>query len=213
MRLFIPGPCGRLEAILWLPKVTSDLPAPRAAAIVCPPHPVAGGTLDNNVVFRIARGLQTAGLAALRFNFRGAGNSDGVHDGKGAEEEDARAALDHLQRERPGIPLWAAGFSFGSRTVASLARREPRIERLLLVALPCRAFDCSFIAELRTPAHLLMAGEDQYGTLRDLRERVPQLPGNVDVEEIEGVDHFFRGATPELERRVRSWAEGALTLR
>ena len=169
--------------------------------------------MDNNVVFRIARGLQAAGLAVLRFNFRGAGASDGVHDGHGAEEEDARAAIDFLQREFPGLALWGAGFSFGSRTLGSLARREPRLERLLLVTLPCRASDCLFVADLHMPTHLLMAGNDEYGTLSDVRERVPQLPANIDAEEIEGVDHFFRGKTPELERRVRTWAEGALTLR
>lgn len=214
MRLFIPGPSGRLEAILWKAGATdANTAPPPAAAVVCHPHPLAGGTMDNNVVFRTARGLQSAGLAVLRFNFRGAGQSEGLHDGAGGEEEDVRAALDHLQREFPGVPLWGAGFSFGSRTLASYARREPRLERLLLVALPCRAYDCSFVAELRTPTHLLMAGEDQYGTLRDLGERVGTLPANIDTEEIEHVDHFFRGKTPELERRVRTWAEGALTHR
>jgi len=213
MALFIPGPAGRLEAILWQPSGAHASTTPRAAAVVCHPHPLAGGTMHNNVVFRTARGLQAAGLAVLRFNFRGAGASEGLHDGAGAEEQDARAALDHLQREFPGIPLWAAGFSFGARTIASFARSEPRIERLLLVALPCRAYDCSFVAQLSMRTHLVLAGNDEYGTLRDLRERVPPLPSNIDVEEIGGVDHFFRGATPELERRIRTWAEGALTLR
>src|SRR5262245_13610982 len=120
MELFIPGPAGRLEAILWAPKV-----APRAAAIVCHPHPLHGGTMHNNVVFRIARALQSCGLAVLRFNFRGAGASAGEHDGQGGEVEDARAALDHLASAHPGIPLWAAGFSFGARMAAALAMDEP----------------------------------------------------------------------------------------
>jgi len=133
MRFFIPGPVGRLEALLWMPK---DGAAPRAAAVVCHPLPTAGGTMDNNVVFRIARGLQHAGLAVLRFNFRSAGASEGVHDGKGAEEGDVRAALDHLERGLPGLELWAAGFSFGARTVGSLARSEARIRRVALIAPP-----------------------------------------------------------------------------
>jgi alpha/beta superfamily hydrolase len=213
MELFIPGPVGRLEAILWLPKESGDSSTPRAAAIVCHPHPLAGGTMHNNVVFRIARGLQSAGLAVLRFNFRGAGASEGAHDGQGGEEEDARAALDHLAREFPGVALWAAGFSFGSRTLASLARREPRIERLLLVALPVRAYDCAFITQVRAPVHLLMSSNDQYGSFADLRERFASLPPNITVDEIPAVDHFFRGQTPEVERRVRAWAEQQLTIR
>lgn len=206
MALFIPGPVGRLEAILWTPP---DGVAPRAAAVVCHPHPVHGGTMNNNVVFRTARGLQHAGLAVLRFNFRGAGASEGVHDGEGAEEEDVRAALDHLEREFPGLPLWGAGFSFGSRTVGSLARREPRIQRVLLVALPTRAFDCTFVREVRQPTYVLLAEHDEFGTPADFAERIGRLGNHVEIDVIEGVDHFFRGKTPELERRVRAWAERA----
>jgi alpha/beta superfamily hydrolase len=207
MALFIPGPVGRLEAKLWRPA--GDL-APRAAAVVCHPHPLFGGTMDNNVVFRTARGLQHAGLAVLRFNFRGAGQSEGEHDGQGGEEGDVVAALDHLEREFPGVPLWAAGFSFGSRTVGSLARREARIQSVLLVALPSKAFDCTFVRELRQPTHILLAEHDEFGTPADFDARIGPLGNNFERDVIEGVDHFFRGKTPELERRVKAWAERSL---
>lgn len=207
MHLFIPGPAGRLDALLWLPKNGA---APRAAAVVCHPHPLFGGTMDNNIVFRVARGLQTAGLAVLRFNFRGAGRSEGVHDGDGAEELDVVAALEHLERAFPGLPLWAGGFSFGARTVGSLARREPRIRRVLLVALPSKAYDCAFVRELTQPTHVLLSGDDEYGTPADFRERIGALAANFELDVIEHVDHFFRGQTPELERRVRAWAERSL---
>lgn len=214
MEVFIPGPTGRLEAVLWSPRgAQSEEHAPRAGAVVCHPHPKGGGTLHNNVVFRIARGLQQAGLAVLRFNFRGVAGSEGVHDGNGAEDEDARAALGWLEQRHPGLELWGAGFSFGARTIASLARSEPRIARLLCVALPVRAFDCSAILALRVPAHIIMAGQDAFGTAADLHARFPALPPNVEVEELAGVDHFFKGKTPELEERVRSWARKALEVR
>ncbi len=207
MALFIPGPAGRLEAILWRPKAEdSTTREPRAAALVCHPHPLGGGTMHNNVVFRIARGLQHAGLAALRINFRGAGESEGQHDLGRGEEDDARAALDWLEREFPGLPLWAAGFSFGGRVLAGLAAREPRIRRLICVALPCKAFDCSVIRHVRCPTLCLMAGADGFGTLSDLLERVPDLPPNVETDDIPGVDHFFQGATPEVEARIRDHA-------
>ncbi|HVS10258.1 MAG TPA: alpha/beta fold hydrolase [Planctomycetota bacterium] len=205
--VFIPGPAGRLEASLWLPK---DGSAPRAGAVVCHPHPLHGGTMHNNVVFRTARGLQTAGLAVLRFNFRGAGKSEGAHHGAGGEVEDAAAALDELERRFPELELWAAGFSFGARTAAALALRDERVARLLAVALPCRAYDCSFVREVRQSGLILLGERDDFGTLRDLRERVGDLPTNLEVDEIPLADHFFRRATPELERRVRRWAERAL---
>lgn len=166
--------------------------------------------MDNNVVFRTARGLQRAGIAVLRFNFRGVRASEGTHDGLGAEEDDAAAALDYLEREFPGLPLWAAGFSFGSRTVGALAVRDPRIRRVLLVALPSKAFDCTFVRGVQQPTHVLLAENDEFGTPADFTERIGPLGNNFEIDVIEGVEHFFRGKTPELERRVRTWAERSL---
>lgn len=210
MKFFIPGPVGRLEAILWEP---ADVASARAAAVVCHPHPRGGGTMDNNVVFRTARGLQRAGLAVLRFNFRGVNQSEGVHDGAGAEEQDASAALDYLASRYPGLPLWGAGFSFGARTIAGLAGRDRRIARLVCITMPHRAFDCSFLSQVLPPTWVLMAGEDEYGNLAGLRERLPDLPPHVETDEISGVDHFFKGKTPELEARVLAYATRSLTSR
>ncbi|HTF90770.1 MAG TPA: hypothetical protein VK843_20285 [Planctomycetota bacterium] len=207
MKFFIPGPVGRLEAILWEPLHGA---APRAAALVCHPHPKGGGTMDNNVVFRTARGLQHAGLAVLRFNFRGVGASEGSHDGEGAEDMDAAAGLDLLEQRFPALELWGAGFSFGARTIARLARADRRIRRLLCVTMPCVAYDCSFLRDVLPPTHLLMAGLDQYGNLSELRSRVPELPAHFTFDEIPAVDHFFTGKTPELEARVLTWAKEQL---
>lgn len=205
MNLFVPGPAGRLEAILW----EADAPVPRparAAAVVCHPHPLHGGTMHNNVVFRLARALQRAGLAVLRFNFRGVEGSEGVHDGGPGEVEDARAGLDFLSERFPGLPLWAGGFSFGARTVATLAGEDERLSQLFLATMPCVPYDCSMVLRVKPPTYLLMAGEDEFGSLEDLRERFPELPSHVVADQIDGVDHFFTGATPELERRFREQA-------
>jgi len=207
MVLAIPGPEGELEASLWLPR---DGAPPRAACAVCHPHPLQGGTMDNTVVFRTARGLQHAGLAVLRFNFRGVGRSRGVHDGRGGEDQDLRAALDHLEREFPGVELWAGGFSFGARTAAAQALADARVARVILVALPVGAFDLSFLRELRKPGLILMAGQDEFGTLETLKLRFPDLYPGLETSEIAGVNHFFHGATGEVQSRVRAYAERAL---
>ncbi len=206
-KVTIQGPVGRLEGELWLPE---DGSAPVAAAVVCHPHPLHGGTMKNNVVHRTARGLNDAGLAVLRFNFRGVGASEGVHDGHGAEEEDLAAALTFLGEACPGIPLWAGGFSFGSRTLVGLAPREPRIQRVLLVALPVIAYDCSAALEVTQPGAIIMAGDDTFGTLEVLTRQLPGLMSRFHVEEIPGVDHFFTGKLDELRLRVRDWATSQL---
>ena len=206
-KVTIQGPVGRLEGELWLPE---DGSTPAAAAVVCHPHPLHGGTMKNNVVHRTARGLNDAGLAVLRFNFRGVGASEGVHDGHGAEEEDLAAALTYLADAFPGVPLWAGGFSFGSRTLVGLAPRDPRIQRVLLVALPVIAYDCSAALEVTQPGAIIMAGDDTFGTLEVLTHKLPGLVNHFHVEEIPDVDHFFTGKLDELRLRVRDWATSQL---
>src|SRR4051794_30329155 len=109
--LFIPAPHGRLEAIL------KEAPAGKrtGVALVAHPHPLGGGTMHNKVVYRAAAGLLEAGLATLRFNFRGVGLSTGTHDEGRGEKDDIRTALDYLSENYPDEEITFAGFSFGSR--------------------------------------------------------------------------------------------------
>lgn len=203
MELFIHGPAGKLEAVLWEPL---EKRPPRAAAVVCHPHPLYGGTLNNNVVFRAARGLQQAGLAVLRFNFRGVQRSEGEHHGQGGEAEDLGAALDWLAARHPDLELWAGGFSFGARTAAQRAGTDARIRRVVLVALPVRKFDCAFLRAVRQPGLILMAENDEYGTLDELRAQFPDLPATWELDQVPGVGHFFEGATQAVSERVRAWS-------
>src|SRR5258707_8168839 len=108
---FLEGSAGRLEALLWTPPATAH---PPLAAVVCHPHPLFGGTMHNKVVYQTAKSLDALGIPVLRFNFRGAGLSAGVHDRGLGEPGDGRAALDFLASEFPVFPLLLAGFSFGA---------------------------------------------------------------------------------------------------
>src|SRR3954447_1631431 len=109
----IPGPAGKLEALLEEPEQED----PREAMLVCHPHPRHGGTMHNKVVYRMARGLRHAGQVVLRFNYRGVNLSEGAYAHGEGELEDARVALEVLQSRYPELPLTLAGFSFGSRIV------------------------------------------------------------------------------------------------
>jgi alpha/beta superfamily hydrolase len=94
--------------------------------------------------------------------------------------------------------------------VASRARSEPRIERVALVALPVRAYDCSLLVEVPQPGALFMAGRDEFGTLADLERLFPALDPRLERYEVPEADHFFDGRAEELQELVRSWAERAL---
>jgi len=164
--------------------------------------------LDGDLQDRPA--LQNAGLACLRINFRSVGESAGEFDGQGGEEHDAAAGLDWLAAKHPGAPRWAAGFSFGSRTVFGLARREPSIEGLALVGFPLRAYELSGVDQLTQPTFMVWGSDDELGALPDLRAQFPTLPANIETAQIEGAGHFFMRFTKELEESVHSWAQRTL---
>src|SRR5690349_19464181 len=121
----LAGPAGRLEAILKLPGGV-----PRLAAVVAHPHPLYGGTMHNKVVYATARRLEAHGAAVLRFNFRGAGASEGEHDQGRGERRDMAAALAEVRGRFPRLLLVAAGYSFGSY-VALATGADGSADRLL----------------------------------------------------------------------------------
>jgi alpha/beta superfamily hydrolase len=115
--LFIDGPCGQLEA-LWL-----DAPDARGVALICHPNPIQGGTMLNKVVSTVQRTARDAGLATLRFNYRGVGASAGSHDMASGEVDDAEAVAHWLRAQYPELPLTLLGFSFGGFVAAALGGR------------------------------------------------------------------------------------------
>ena len=94
----LTGPAGHLEAVLDQPALRTATGAPRAAVVFAHPHPQYGGDMYNNVVDAIAEGILAAGIAALRFNFRGVGRSGGSHDNGVGEQDDVRSPANNVSR-------------------------------------------------------------------------------------------------------------------
>src|SRR5881394_1740969 len=130
---------GRLEALY------RDLQDPSAVAVVCHPHPLGGGTLHNKVVFRVARGLENANVATLRFNFRGAGTSAGVHDEGEGEIDDVTAAIDWAKKKHPGRKLIVGGFSFGAWVASRVACELPEVKGIFLIGTPLNKYDFGYL--------------------------------------------------------------------
>src|SRR3979411_850202 len=133
---FLPGPAGRLEALLWAVPEREDGARPPLAAVVCHPHPLFGGTMHNKVVYQVAKTLHRFGLPVLRFNFRGAGLSEGAHDEGRGEEDDVSTALDFFASKYPGAPLLLAGFSFGSLVGLRAGCKDSRVADLIGLCPP-----------------------------------------------------------------------------
>ncbi len=196
------GPAGRIEAILMLP----DAPAV-AAAVVCHAHPLQGGMMHFKVVFRAAKALQSAGLAALRFNFRGVGRSEGAYDHGAGEQEDARAALFELQGRFPGLPLVLGGFSFGSTVALRVAARDVRVRAAFALGYPVALEADRAYLDAITVSRLFVQGErDAFGPGETLRVVAEALPPPREIVVIPGADHFFDGQLDALQGAVHDWA-------
>jgi alpha/beta superfamily hydrolase len=197
-RFDLPVAHGQLEAIL------KESPAPFAAAVVCHPHPIHGGTMNNNVVYRVAKALTDAGASALRFNFRGVGRSSGKYDDGVGEEEDARAALNFLARRYPGVPLWMAGFSFGARVGLTVGAADHRVDKLLGVGLALRLFDYGFLAASTKPKAIVQASEDEFGGRDAIAAAVEKMAEPKRLYVVDGATHLFPGHLDELETAAAS---------
>jgi alpha/beta superfamily hydrolase len=196
--LFIAGPAGRLEALIEEPEHTD----PTFAALVCHPHPQFGGTMHNKVVYRMARGMRTAGGVALRFNYRGVNRSEGSYDEGRGETEDARACLDWLRRNYPSLPYLLAGFSFGARLVQRLGCATNGVERVIVVGLPTSYLDKESFDECAVPRIFIQSTHDQYGPRERLQPFVDQLGERAGLIWIEASDHFFAGGLDALEDAI-----------
>ncbi len=196
--LMIPGPVGKLEALLEEPEEGE----PRAAALVCHPHPQHGGTMHTKVVHRTARGLRKAGAVVLRFHYRGVNLSEGEYDHGIGEIEDARACLKYLRARYPLLPYCLAGFSFGSRIALKLAVDSPDAEKVIAIGYPTKYRERFYIADVPIPRVFLHSTNDELGPKADLEALVASLPGETELEFIPAQDHFFVDALDAFEAAV-----------
>ena len=198
------GPAGRIEAILNRPPEGVQA---RAAAVICHAHPLHGGMMHFKVIFRAAKALQNQGIAALRFNFRGVGRSEGSHDRGVGEQDDARAALTEMSHRAPGLPLLLGGFSFGSAMAAKVAVTDARVKAVLILGFPITRVDSTAdLAQVLQPRLFVQGSDDEFGPGAAIRKLVASLSEPKRLQVIEGADHFFTGRLDELQAPIEDWA-------
>lgn len=180
---------GQLEALLNVGSPSAPL-----SVLVCHPHPLGGGTLHNKVVYHTMKAFQSFGLPVLRFNFRGAGLSEGVHDDGRGEQDDVRAALDWLDREFHR-PILFAGFSFGSWVGLQVCCGDSRVPGLVALGLPVHAegrdYDFRFLRHCPQPKLFISGTHDQYGPSAQVEAAVALARDPKQLVWIPGADHFF----------------------
>jgi alpha/beta superfamily hydrolase len=202
----LAGPAGRLEA-LW-----EEPPSPRAAAVVCHPHPLHGGTMHTHAVHRIARAARSSGVSTLRFQFRGVGLSAGSHDGGRGERDDVRAALSWTAARRPGKPLLLAGFSFGAGMAVAVGCEEPRVAGLLVAGLADRASGDAARA-CGKPLASIQAEGDEFQTPADVAALLRGSEHPRRTATVHGTSHLFTEGLDRLEREAAAAFEWLLEAR
>ena len=201
----------RLEGILHVAEGDGKLPA----AVICHPHPLGGGSMHNGVVEAIARVLATRGVTALRFNFRGVGASEGVHDNGRGEQDDLAGAQNWILAQPAVDPGRVAlvGYSFGACVALGRAYSDPTVAAFAAVGLAVEFCDPDLLRQLakdgQAPSHpvprpsacpkFFITGErDQLAPPDRLRTLVERLPAPKIVQIVPGADHFWWGS----EQRV-----------
>jgi uncharacterized protein len=203
-QFFLAGPVGRLESILWTP---TDVGQPSLAAVICHPHPLFGGTMHNKVVYQAAKSLDTFGIPTLRFNFRGAGLSEGTHDKGRSELGDVQAAIDFLAGEFSVATLLVAGFSFGSVVGLRAGCSDARVTELVGLGIPVNGSDFSFLHNCGKPKLFVHGANDEFGARDKVEALVGTLPGANELKVVEGADHFFAGHLDQLDAAIAGWIE------
>jgi len=200
--LFLEGPAGRLEAVLWTPLSQQT---PPVAAVLCHPHPLFGGTMHNKVVYQAAKSLDSLGLPVLRFNFRGAGLSGGVHDRGIGELADVQAAIDYVAETFPGVPLLVGGFSFGAWVSLRVGCEDRRVQALLAMGTPVDNSDFSYLSGCAKPKLFVHGSRDEHGALKKLKDLIAGLPGENHLAVVEGAEHFFVGQLDRVDQAIIDW--------
>ncbi len=187
-----------LEAALGEPRGTKL----RGAAVLCHPHPKYGGTMHNRVVYRAGKAAMEAGLAALRFNFRGVEGSTGEYDEGVGEKDDVTAALDWLERKYAGLPLTLIGFSFGAWVGLQVGAADPRVRLLVGLGLPVSAYDFGFLAGNLKPTLIVCGTRDEFCPRPLMEPLTRRLSPSSLVTWIDGADHFFTAHIDALQDRI-----------
>ena len=212
----LKGPAGRLEALVDEPEgctagalgadeesaEAASAVQPRAAVVLAHPHPLYGGTMHTKVVYQAAKAFCRIGCAVLRFNFRGAGASQGAFDEGRGEMDDFRRALDAAARRYPGAELWAGGMSFGAWVALTVGAEDDRVSALLGIAPPIEMYDFGALRRSTKPKFFIQGERDELCPLKTLREFYAQVPEPKELVVVDGADHLFDGHVSEVGEAV-----------
>jgi len=201
-RLHVTFPCGdiQLEGIWHFPETSSPTPA----VVVCHPHSLYGGNMSNNVVLAICQALAQRSVTAFRFNFRGAGQSEGTFGGGITEQEDIKAALSFVAstQDIDQNKIGLAGYSFGAGVAAPVAAQDSRVKLLALVSPALSDSAWEQLKDYKVPKLLISGQHDSVIPAAQFQKHLEDIAQPKQGEVMPGPDHFWMGYEDELARKV-----------
>jgi hypothetical protein len=202
-RVFIPSDGVQLEGLLSIQEASSF----RGGVILCHPHPQYGGDMDHPVIATCAEVAFQEGLSALRFNFRGVGESQGSYGEGIAEMQDVKAAGDYFYSRLKGdhLPLILVGYSFGVWAGFPIAIEDERFEGMVAVAPPLEIYDFSFLKGCKKKKLFIAGNKDLFCPLALLEKWYQELDEPKSLAVIPGADHFFLFHTQFLIQPLREF--------
>jgi uncharacterized protein len=195
----IPGPVGCLEAMLHQASAEGHFAARNWLVLLCHPHPLHGGTMDNKVVTTLMRTYRDLGIHVLRFNFRGVGSSQGEFDNAKGEQDDLLAVAAWAKAQLPEVKLLLAGFSFGSSVAAQVAYRLDAVEHLTLVAPPIERYAYDRDGLFPCPVCIVQGDKDERVMAEGVYAWQAQLRGTSSLLRYPEAGHFFHGYLSQLK--------------
>ena len=210
--IFIPGPCGRIQAIYF----KNNRPG-SPVALVLQPHPEYGGTMNNKIVYETYRSLCKNGFSVIRINFRGVEKSDGIFDNGQGELSDAAAALDWIEKENPGYSqCWVSGFSFGSLICMQLIMRRPEVNKFIAISPQPNVYDFTFLAPCPISGLMIYGKNDELvpeDSILNLKKRL-NIQKNIEItfNSIFNANHFFNNKEKELADIVENYLRNKISV-
>ena len=210
--IFIPGPCGRIQA-----KYSKNENKGAPVALVLHPHPQYGGTMNNKITYETYNSFYKMGFSVIRINFRGVEKSDGVFDNGQGELSDGAAALDWIEKENPDYSqCWVSGFSFGSLICMQLIMRRPEVNKFIAISPQPNVYDFTFLAPCPISGLIVYGKNDELvpeDSMLNLKRRL-NLQKNIEVkfDPIINANHFYKGKIKELSSTVERYLKDKVTV-
>ena len=210
--IFIPGPCGRIQA-----KYFKSRKQGAPVALVLHPHPQYGGTMNNKIIYETYNCFYKNNFSVIRINFRGVGKSDGIFDNGQGELSDAAAALDWVERENPGYSqCWVSGFSFGALICMQLIMRRPEVNKFITISPQPNLYDFTFLSPCPISGIIIFGKNDelvQPDSILNLKKRL-SMQKNIEVkfDPIVNANHFYKNKEKELADSIERYIKDKITI-